>query len=204
MSGIIVAGYGPSERAGWHAVLGYGAGGPPALCPCIQSVINSGAGEITIFFSQTMAENAAYSDPGNYVLTPLPGYSGHLSITGITTASDRVVIDFTGPGGAYLVTISNIQSQAGVVMCDEPGCNTAGFLVTQPGVVPQTIIRVFNTALGPIGLRQVTNPSPTIEDLMQQRAISQGVTMQVDNVMQRLAGSGINRNAATIAFTRLG
>lgn len=204
MSGIAVGGYGPSERAGWNAVLGYGSGGPPALCPCIQSVLNSGPGEITIFFSQTMEENAAYSDPENYDIEPLPGYAGKIDITSIATQPDRVVIDFTGPVGAYLVTISNIQSQAGVVMCDEPGCNEAGFLVSQPGVVPQTVIRIFNTALGPIGLRQTTNPAPTIEDLMQQRAISQGVTMQVDIVLTRLAGSGINRNDATIAFTRLG
>lgn len=204
MSGIVVGGYGPSESAGWNSVLGYGGGAPQPLCPCIQSVINSGPGEITIFFSQTMAENAAYSDPENYDISPLPGYSGQVTITSIAPQPDRVVIDFTGATGAYFLAISNVQSQAGVVMCDEPGCNTAGFLITQAGVVPRTIIRVFNTALGPIGLRQVTNPAPTIEDLMQQRVISQGVTMQVDNVMQRLTGAGINRNDATIAFTRLG
>lgn len=204
MSGIVVGGYGPSENAGWYAVLGYGSGAPQPLCPCIQSVINSGPGEITIFFSQTMEENAAYSDPENYDIEPLSGYAGQVSISGIATQPDRVVIDFVGSVGAYLLTISNIQSTAGVVMCDEPGCNRAGFLVTQAGVVPQTIIRVFDTALGPIGLRQITNPAPTIEDLMQQRAISQGVTMQVDLIMQRLTGAGINRNDATIAFTRLG
>ena len=204
MSGIVVGGYGPSENAGWYAVLGYGSGAAQPLCPCIQSVQNSGAGQLTIFFSQTMDQNAAYSDPENYDIEPLPGYAGQVSITAIATQSDRVVIDFSGSAGAYLLTISNIQSLAGVVMCDEPGCNRAGFLITQAGAVPKTTIRVFNTALGPIGLRQVTNPSPTIEDLMQQRAISQGVTMQVDNVLNRLTGSGINRNASTIAFTRLG
>jgi hypothetical protein len=201
MSEIIGGGFGGhgDGSAGWHAVFGYG--GHLNVAPRVTRAVNSGPGRVCLFFTEEMKHDPAFTTLTNYVVTPLPGYPP-LTLTGVfSVGPDRICFTFTGGPGAYKICAFNVRDEDDELLVD-PLHRCATFFVNQPGIVAQTFIRVFDTVLGPVGLRQVTSGVITVEDLLQQRMISQGVTAQLNQIMANLTPVGASRDSSRIPFLR--
>jgi hypothetical protein len=201
VSEIILGGWGwhGGGSAGWHVVWGYGGRfAPPGLC--LTHIENPSPGRLCVFFSAVVKPDAPCRDPRNYVITPLPGYEDHpITITGVDVGTDRVCLDFIG---GYSITVHDVRRNDNDVLIDE-ACNKLFFRIDKPGVAPRPRIRVFDTVLGPIGLRQVNVGIQTVEDLLQQRSISQGVTAQLSNIISELGPAGAVRDDSRIPFLRI-
>jgi hypothetical protein len=204
MSDIITGGMGGhgGGSAGWHAVFGYG--GHLEVPPlCLLRAENGRPGEICFFFSADIRADPACTDPRNYRIVPLPGYEDRpITLVSAERGSDRVCFTFTGGPGAYRVTVSNVTREVDGVLIDED-CDDVLIFIGKPGVVPVQMVRIFDTVLGPMGLRQINVGIQTVEDLLQQRVISQGVTAQLDNVIAELGPAGSTRDDSRIPFLRI-
>jgi len=207
MSEIIIGGWGGhgSGSAGWHAVFGYGghAPPPPPARLCLLRIGNLRNGEICFFFNDDIRQDPACTDPRNYIVTPLPGYEDRpLTLITAIRGSDRVCFTFTGGPGAYRIEVNNVSRNSDGELIND-GCKALLVFIDKPGVKPVTRIRIFDTILGPIGLRQLDVGIQNVEDLLQQRSISQGVTLQLDNVIADLGPAGAVRDDSRIPFLRI-
>jgi hypothetical protein len=199
MTHFLIGGYGEGN---WFVIEGYG--GPPVLgAPRLLAALNVSPGILIAFFNEPMKQNAALTDLINYTVEPLPGYEDRpLVFTGVAAGPDRVQLSFIGGPGSYRLTVDNVIDLNEELVID-PLYKTALFIVRKPMQAPQTIVRVFDTIVGPMGLRQQTVGAQTIEDLLQQRAISQGVTAQLANIISTLGPSAVTRDTSRIPFSRI-
>jgi hypothetical protein len=202
-SEIIIGGYGGhgSGSAGWDVVFGYG--GHTAVAPRVIRADVVRTGFLCLFFNESMKQDPSFMNLANYHIAPLPGYEAFpLTLTRLIPGTDRVCFDFVGGPGAYRICAFNVRDSDDDLLID-PDHRCAVFFVKAASVEQATFIRIFDTVLGPIGLRQELIGVMNVEDLMQQRTISQGVTAQLNQVIANLAPVGTPRDSDRIPFLRL-